>query len=110
MYMLGYEDDGKATGISPGELSASIKTLRVMVEAVGANIANMEVWQRWASYNIECFDTIYPNRHSIPILVPISYVVGECSTCRISESRRFYFSFVDHDLEVDDGSSRDQDR
>ncbi|CAN0182816.1 unnamed protein product, partial [Laminaria digitata] len=43
MYMLGYEDDGKATGISPGELSASIKTLRVMMEAVGAKIANMEV-------------------------------------------------------------------
>ena len=43
MYMLGYEDDGKATGISPGELSASIKTLRVMMEAVGAKIDNMEV-------------------------------------------------------------------
>lgn len=43
MYMLGYEDDGKATGISPSELSASIKTLRVMMKAVGAKISNMEV-------------------------------------------------------------------
>ncbi|CAM9693756.1 unnamed protein product [Scytosiphon promiscuus] len=43
MYMLGYEDDGKATGISPAELSASIKTLRVMMEAVGAKVARMQV-------------------------------------------------------------------
>lgn len=43
MYMLGYEDDGKATGISPSELSASIKTLRVMMEAVGAKVSNMQV-------------------------------------------------------------------
>lgn len=46
MYMLGYEDDGKATGISPSELSASIKTLRVMMEAVGAKIENMQVGGR----------------------------------------------------------------
>lgn len=43
MYMLGYEDDGKATGMTPSEMSASIKTLRVMMEAVGAKIANMQV-------------------------------------------------------------------
>lgn len=43
MYMLGYEDDGKATGMSPSELRASIKTLRVMMEAVGAKIADMQV-------------------------------------------------------------------
>lgn len=41
--MLGYEDDGKATGITPSDLSASIKTLRVMMEAVGAKVANMQV-------------------------------------------------------------------
>lgn len=46
MYMLGYEDDGKATGMSPSDLSASIKTLRVMMEAVGAKIANMQARQR----------------------------------------------------------------
>ena len=46
MYMLGYEDDGKATGMSPSEMSASIKTLRVMMEAVGAKIANMQVRAR----------------------------------------------------------------
>ncbi|CAN0319268.1 unnamed protein product [Ectocarpus sp. 13 AM-2016] len=45
MYMLGYEDDGKATGMSPSDLSASIKTLRVMMEAVGAKIANMQANQ-----------------------------------------------------------------
>lgn len=43
VYMLGYEDDGKATGMSPSELRASIKTLRVMMEAVGAKIADMQV-------------------------------------------------------------------
>lgn len=43
MYMLGYADDGRATGVSPSELSASIKTLRVMTAAVGAKIANMQV-------------------------------------------------------------------
>ncbi|CAM9746817.1 unnamed protein product [Ectocarpus sp. 12 AP-2014] len=45
MYMLGYEDDGKATGMSPSDLSASIKTLRVMMEAVGAKIASMQANQ-----------------------------------------------------------------
>lgn len=45
MYMLGYEDDGKATGMSPKDLGASIKTLRVMMEAVGAKIANMQARQ-----------------------------------------------------------------
>lgn len=43
LYMLGYEDDGKASGVSPPELTASIKTLRVMATAVGAKIASMEV-------------------------------------------------------------------
>lgn len=43
MYMVGYEDDGKATGISPSDLSASIKTLKVMMKAVGAKISKMEV-------------------------------------------------------------------
>lgn len=43
VYMVGYEDDGKATGISPSDLSASIKTLKVMMKAVGAKISKMEV-------------------------------------------------------------------
>lgn len=55
--MLGYEDDGKATGMSPSELSASIKTLRVMMEAVGAKIANMQVCMY--SYFILCFGACY---------------------------------------------------
>lgn len=43
MYMLGYADDGRAKGISASELSASVKTLRVMTAAVGAKIAHMQV-------------------------------------------------------------------
>ena len=43
VYMVGYEDDGKATGVPPYDLNASIKTLKVMMQAVGAKISKMEV-------------------------------------------------------------------
>lgn len=46
MYMLGYADDGRATGVLPWELKSSIKTLKVMTAAVGAKITNMQVREK----------------------------------------------------------------